>query len=90
MGNRVMLLTQQIPEGEPVDFDVVKEEWNEYRLTDGSTLKIKLVLTGVLRLGNQYDPVGNPVYVISSQNAVRVIDVPPNLRRKTRPNTSPV
>ena len=73
---------QQLPEGEPVDFEVVREDWNEYRLTDGSTLKVKLVLTGVMRLNNQYDPVGNPVYVISSQNAVRVINVPANLRRR--------
>ena len=84
------LLAQQLPEGEPVDFEVVKEDWNEYRLTDGSTLKIKLVLTGVMRLNSQYDPVGNPVYVISSQNAVRVIDVPPNMRRKSRPSTPTV
>jgi len=85
-----MLAKQIIPEGEPVDFEVVKEDWNEYRLTDGSTLKVKLVLTGVMRLNNQYDPVGNPVYVVSSQNAVRVIDVPANLRRRAQPGTPTV
>jgi len=83
-------LANKFPEGEPVDFEVVKEEWNEYKLTDGSTLKIKLVLTGVMRLSSQYDPVGNPVYVISSQNAVWVIDVPPSLRRRGSQGTPTV
>ena len=83
-------MAKQIAEGEPVDFEVVKEDWNEYKLTDGSTLKIKLVLTGVMRLNNQYDPVGNPVYVISSQNAVRVINVPPSLRHRPQSSTPTV
>ena len=83
-------MANKFPEGEPVDFEVVKEEWNEYKLTDGSTLKIKLVLTGVMRLSSQYDPVGNPVYVISSQNAVWVIDVPPSLRRRGSQGTPTV
>ena len=75
-------MAQQLPEGEPVDFEVLREEWNEYHPADGSTLKVKLVLTGVIRLKEKFDPAGNPVYAISNQNAVRVVNVPSSLRIK--------
>ena len=78
-------MVQSIPESEDVDFDVVEEGWNIYKLKDGSTLKVKLVLAGVMRVKNQYDPAGNPVYMINSTNVVRVTNVPPELKRK---NTS--
>jgi len=66
---------------EEVEFDTVKEEWNEYKLKDGSTLKIKLVLVKVGRSDN-YDQFGNPIYVANSQNIVKVCDVPKNLKKK--------
>lgn len=75
-------MTQSVPEGDEVDFDVVEEGWNVYKLKDGSTLKIKLVLAGVIKVRNQYDPIGNPIYMINSTNVVRVTDVPPELKRK--------
>jgi len=82
-------MAQSIPEGEDVDFDVVEEDWNVYRLKDGSTLKVKLVLAGVMRVKNQYDAAGNPVYMINSTNVVRVVDVPLELRRKPTPSKTP-
>jgi len=57
--------------GKPVNFEGVKEEWNEYLLEDGTRLRVKLVVTKILRT-NQIDPEGNPVYVITSQNVVGV------------------
>ena len=61
----------QTPPGKPVNFEAVKEEWNEYLLDDGTRLRVKLVVTKILRT-NQIDPEGNPVYIITSQNAVGV------------------
>ncbi len=80
---------QPIPDGEEVDFDVVKEEWNTYKLVDGTTLRVKLVLAGVVRLRNQYDAMGNPVYMINGANVVRVMDVPVELKRKPAPSRTP-
>ena len=80
---------QPIQDGEDVDFDVVGEEWNTYRLKDGTILKVKLVLAGVIRLKNKYDPLGNPVYMIKSTNVVRVMDVPDALKRKPAPSSTP-
>jgi hypothetical protein len=80
---------QPIQDGEEVDFDVIGEDWNTYQLKDGTVLKVKLVLAGVVRLNNKYDPLGNPVYMIKSTNVVRVMDVPGELKRKPTPSRTP-
>ena len=71
-----------LSEGEEVDFENAKEEWNIYKLADGTTLKIKLVLVNVVRSRDKYDPLGNPIYGITSQNIVKTLNVPEKLKRK--------
>ena len=66
-----------------VDFSEEKEFWNEYKLEDGTTLKVKLVLRGVKRL-TRYEPDGTPVYVINSMNVVRAVNVPPEIKDKPK------
>jgi hypothetical protein len=61
-------------EGESVDFLTRKEDFNEYQLTDGKILKIKMVVTRIIRLEAEKAPDGNPVYLIQSQNVVAPID----------------
>ncbi len=73
-----------------IDFSEEKEFWNEYKLKDGTTLKVKLVLRGVKRL-NRYEPDGTPVYVINSMNVVRAVNVPPEIKAKPKkPEINPV
>lgn len=55
-----------------------KEEWNVYRLEDGSTLRIKLILAKVFRAVEEKTSLGEPVYITQSQNMV-VVDVAPDL-----------
>jgi len=66
-----------------VDFSEEQEFWNEYKLKDGTTLKVKLVLRGVKRLA-RYEPDGTPVYVINSMNVVRALNVPPEIKAKPK------
>jgi len=66
-----------------LDFEEVEENWNTYTLSDGTTLKVKLVLRGVKRL-TKYEPDGTPIYVINSINVVRAIDIPKELRAKPK------
>jgi hypothetical protein len=80
---------QPIQDGKEVDFDVIGEDWNTYQLKDGTILKVKLVLAGVIRLKNKFDPLGNPIYMIKSTNVVRVMDVPGELKRKPKPSSTP-
>jgi hypothetical protein len=77
----VEIVPQDIAEAEDVDFEQEKEHWNTYKLKDGTTLMVKLVLVGVKRL-KKWTPDGTPVYVINSQNVVRVTNVPRELKGK--------
>lgn len=69
-------------DGEEVDFENRKEDWNTYELSDGSILKVKLVLLNVVRSRDKYDPLGKPIYGVTSQNIVRVLKVSEDLRQR--------
>jgi len=67
-------------EAKQVDFEVVREDWNEYKLEDGTVLKFKAIVTDIIRT-EEYDPTtGNPIYHVRSTNILRV-KVPEHLRR---------
>jgi hypothetical protein len=72
--------------GEEVDATSIEinqssEYWNQYLLDDGSIVKMKLVVTKVLRIENKFDAEGNPVYLVQSTNVMSV-GSPANLKRK--------
>ena len=71
-----------------LDFKEVEENWNTYSLSDGTTLKVKLVLRGVKRLKN-FEPDGSPIYVINPINVVRSVDIHPELKPKPKQNEMP-
>lgn len=53
-------------------FQTGAEHWNEYIIHDGSVLKLKTVVTEILKLDGKFDAEGNPVYIIKSTNVVAV------------------
>ena len=59
-------------EATPVDVNQAHERWNEYLLEDGTVLKMKLILKKVMRVANEFDSEGNPVYVMQSTNVSAV------------------
>jgi hypothetical protein len=63
-----------------LSFQNVREYWNEYLLDDGTIIKLKPVATEVFRVDDQYDPQGNPVYVLQSTN-ILVVNVPDEMKR---------
>ena len=76
----------RLPDGREVDaielgFQTGGEHWNDYVLDDGSVVKIKLVLTSVVRLEGEYDASGAPVYLAQSTN-VMAVSPPDALRKK--------
>ena len=56
------------------------KHWNTYKLSDGSTIKIKTVLKGVKRL-NTYTADGKPIYSVKADNVVEVVDAPRQLMK---------
>jgi hypothetical protein len=60
---------------EELDFEIVREDWNEYQLTDGSYMKIKTIVKKVYWIldntGNRrYTEEGDPFLLVSSVNQV--------------------
>ncbi len=64
-----------------VDFERVgAEKWSVYELADGSLLRAKLEITGVLRT-DKFGPDGEPLYIVNNQMIQRM-KIPPNLIKK--------
>lgn len=69
-------------EGETINFRLISpEQWNEYQLVDGTILRVKTILGNVIRLP-EYNPDGDPIYVINTQNHLVAGSVPEELRKK--------
>jgi len=69
-------------EGTLVDFETMREEYNAYKLADGAVIRMKTVVTNIIRT-EEFTPTGEPVYIVNSQN-VLVADVPDELRKPER------
>ncbi len=57
-----------------------KEEWTIYELDDGAILRLKPVATSIVKILDQYDAAGNPVYVVQANNVMGV-SVPEELKK---------
>ena len=66
-------LSQREVEATTVDFEGKSEPWSTYELDDGTTLKIRVTITGIARLEGEFDPHGNPVYTVQSGTIVRIV-----------------
>ena len=64
-----------------IEFQTRKEDWNEYQLMDGTTIKMKLVVGEIFKVPDRFDNEGNPAYLVRSKN-VLVVRSPDNLRKK--------
>lgn len=74
------------PEGSPlptteIGFRTSGEYWNEYLVDDGSVIRLKVVVTDVMRVDGAYDPEGNPMYVTKSTN-IMTVSTPEEIRRQ--------
>jgi len=75
-------------DAEIVDFKVQAEDWQYYDLSDGSKLKIKLVLTQVLKSRTQANELGEPIYSWNAPIFLSIVSCPANLR--SQPTDTPV
>jgi len=60
-------------------FQTGAEHWNEYVLQDGSVLRLKSVVTDILKVDGEFDNEGNPIYMLKSTN---IVSVSPSERAK--------
>jgi len=80
MGKRKITFQGQQAWGEEVEFEAEHEGFNTYLLHDGTKLKMKSVVSEVLRLDLR-NPEGEPIYVLQSTNIVTAV-IPETLKEK--------
>jgi hypothetical protein len=69
---KLTLPNGQTLDAEQVQFTIKGENFSEYTLSDGNTIKVHVILTEVYRL-EQADPLtGKPNYLIKSAQVVTV------------------
>jgi len=57
------------------------ENWNEYLLDDGTVIRVKVVVTQVVRMDGQYDAFGKPVYAVLSTTVTQVSSTKDMMRK---------
>ena len=59
-----------------VEFNPLEEHFNRYELSDGSVITMKAVATAVVRVHDQFTPDGDPIYLVFTSPATRVVSSP--------------
>jgi hypothetical protein len=80
MTERIIDMNKAIEKATDIDWAEGSEVWNTYQLSDGTQLKLKVVLRGIKRL-DEYEPDGTPIYVVNTMNVVRALNVPKDLKK---------
>ncbi|GMR23499.1 MAG: hypothetical protein BMS9Abin37_1933 [Acidobacteriota bacterium] len=68
--------------GESVEFEIEKEDWSTYKLADGTRLRMRTIVSDIMRI-DEYDEQGAPVYLVKSQNILSA-DVPEHLKKNAQ------
>lgn len=66
--------------GQLLEYDTISEPWSEYRCEDGTTLKLRVIASEIVRL-DQYSQ-GDPVYMVKMSPVVAP-DVPDELKESS-------
>ncbi len=56
-------------EGEIINFKAINEDWSEYQLENGTKIKVKIVVSKIVK-SNEVNESGQPIYYIQSSNIV--------------------
>ena len=67
-----LLYNGQMVDGEELAFEPLRETWNEYRCADGSLLRLRLVVSRIVKIVSERNTMGEPVYQVLSTNVVAV------------------
>jgi hypothetical protein len=71
-------------EGVEVQVDESTERWSEFTLQDGTVMRVKVTVTSAVRVKDQYDAVGNPLYMVNFAPVTTLVSVPEALRKKVQ------
>jgi hypothetical protein len=60
-----------------IDYDAPPEEWQEYKLADGTKIKFRAFIVSILK-SDKFNELGHPYYFINSQTQMRTYAPPEN------------
>lgn len=66
-------------EGIEVPISQSNERWNEYKLEDGTMLRLKFTVASIIRVIGENDTEGNPVYMV--RGTVATVPVAPEEKK---------
>ena len=69
-------------QGFKVDIEEATERFNRIVLSDSTVLRIKISALSATRLKDSFDPDGNPVYIVATQNTILVDSAPDELKKR--------
>ena len=81
---RVRMASGDLVDGTIVDIVESTERFTDIKLEDGTTLRTKVAVAEVLRVDDQWDNDGNPMYVLKSQTLVVIAAAPDNLKKEVQ------
>jgi hypothetical protein len=58
------------------------EKWSEFELADGAIIRAKVNILSVVRVKDEHDAAGNPIYIINAAPVMGVVNLPKELARK--------
>ena len=73
----------EMVDGIDLDFRTLREEWNEYETEDGTRIRVKLVVSEIIRTDRFDHQTDQPMYVVRSGNIV-VVKAPDELKEELR------
>lgn len=83
MAKKTVNLAGKQVEGEAINFKALEEPWCVYECEDGTEIRMKLVLSEIVRIKDAFGPEGDPIYTLKSTNIVAT-QVPDELRQKPK------
>lgn len=66
---KVEFLSEMV-DGDELEFETIKEGWNEYACEDGSTVKLKSVVSRIVKLVDRRNAAGEAIYLTRSNNVL--------------------
>jgi len=70
--------------GTEVGVDETIDRASEVQLADGTRLRLKQSVISAIRLDDEFDPEGNPLYVLNAAPVMTLVHAPENLKRKRK------
>jgi hypothetical protein len=77
----VVLPSGKAGQGLEIQVDTSNERWSEYTLQDGTVFRGKLTIVSVVRVEGEYDPVGQPLYLVNAVPTLAFIEIPEILKQ---------